>query len=309
MKFLAVFIAAFPRCCAWCTSSCATWMPGQTRASAAHRISLVAIGVAIIAAGCGPPKPAHERAAICQPYSTMVETNDGSMKIGWKTDCDRLISGYNIYISPTSIERFADTSALPFEPHNDVVYPGDTDPDDGIIYYEATNLNNGVLYQVAVRVVFADRTLSSPSEPIGGLCGPQGEFELVRRYSGALDGFSLAQGVHVRADNIDNDLYYYSKDGAHFIASPSRLDSFLRHNLFWPASNPELDWETEDFRSGLAPKQAANRVEVREGDSIRMLTSEGHWAMIKVLKIDADNGQGAVRLSYTFWPLGDGPRR
>ena len=261
----------------------------------------------LLAVGCGPPKPSEELTATCRPYDISTESNDGNLTIGWKVDCSRLISGYNIYIAPTSVASFTDTSTLPADPYNTTVYPGDTDPDDPIVYYDASGLANGVLYRVAVRVVFPDRTLSSPSEPVLAKCGPRGEFELVTRYSGERDGFSFALGEHVRADDLNNDLYFYSKDGAHYLASPSRLDGFLRTNLFMRQSKM---WNYEEYilrGNTHGEKPTEDRVEIREGDLIWMMTTDGHQAQIRILNIKVTDGKGTIRLGFAYWPRLDAP--
>lgn len=261
----------------------------------------------LLAAGCGPPKPSEELSAPCRPYDISIESNDGGMKIGWKVDCPQLISGYNIYLAPTSVESFRDTSTLPLEPHNAAVYPGDTDPDDNIVYYDASGLDNGVLYRVAVRVVFPDRTLSPPSKPILARCGPRGEFELATRYSGEHDGFSFALGEHVRADDLSNDLYYYSKNGAHYLASPSRLNGFLRTNHFMPQPRT---WSFEEYilrGNTRGEKPTEERVEIHEGDLIWMTTVSSDQAQIRVLNIKVSDGKRTVLLEYAYWPIPDVP--
>jgi hypothetical protein len=257
---------------------------------------------------CGPPKLAGEQTATCRrPYDVSTESNDAGLTVGWKIDCPQLISGYNVYIAPTSIENFGDISTMSKKPHNDAVYPGDTDPDDPVVYYEASGLDNSVLYQVAVRVVFPDRTLSAPSEPVLARCGPRGEFELVSRYSGERDGYSFGLGEHVRVDDLNNDLYFYSKDGRNYVASPSRLDGFLRTNLMMHQSGR---WNIEEYilrgnRHGEKPTE--DRVEIRKGDLIWMTTSEGDQAQLRVLSIEVADGKGAVRLGFSYWPKLDVP--
>lgn len=261
----------------------------------------------LLLTSCGPPKPSDEQAVPCHVYDLSVESTGGGLTVGWKIDCSRLISGYNIYIAPTSVESFGDTATLTSEPHNDAVYPGDTDPDDPVVHYEASGLDDGVLYRVAVRVVYSDRTLSSPSKPILARSGPRGEFELMARYSGERDGFSFALDQHVRADDLNNDLYFYSKNGAHYLDSPSRLDGFLRANLLM--LQPKT-WTIDEYihrgnRHGEKPTE--DRLRIREGDLVWMTTTEGNQAQIRVLKINGGERGGTVRLEYAYWPISDTP--
>lgn len=272
-----------------------------------RKISPVVFGVALLLASCGPPPPSEELSAPCRPFDISAESTDGGLKIGWKVDCPQLISGYNVYIAPTSAESFRDTSTLPPEPHNAAVYPGDTDLDDPTVYYDASGLNNGILYRVAVRVVFPDRTMSPPSEPRLATCGPRGEFELETRYKGERDGFSFTLGEHVRADDLNNDLYYYSKNGVHYLASPSRLDGFLRINHFMP--QPKT-WSFEEYilrGNTHGEKPTEDRLEIHEGDLIWMTTTDGDQAQIRVLKLKGADEKGTVRLEYAYWPIPDVP--
>ncbi len=267
-------------------------------------VFLITISLLVLSLiGCGPPEPAGEQPGSCVPSAVTVESGDGSMKVGWRLHCNSMISGYNIYISPSSLQAYADTGTIPEETHNTTVYPGDTDPDDPTVYYEAGGLENGVLYQVAVRVMFADRTLSPPSKPIPAICGPSGEFDLAARYSGEEDGFSFILGRHVRADDLSNDLYTYSRNGVHYLASPSRLDGFLRATRF--SKQPE-NWDLrKEILSGraLGNSPTEERLPIREGDLIWMTTPENHHVQLEVIALSGDNNKSTVRLRYVYLPV------
>lgn len=263
-------------------------------------ISPVVFGVALLLAGCGPPKPSEGQARGCPPNGTQVKIDNRSMVVSWKDDCNQTISGYNIYISPASMDTYGDTNEIPGRPFNDVVYAGDTDPDDPIIYYDVSGLDNDSPYQVTVRLVYPDRTLSPPSEPILTICGPTGEFEIQSRFSGKKDGFSLAKEEHVRADADDNDLYVYAKEGLFYIASPSRLDGFIRNNRLKKRSQ---DWDLLRVglsRKGLGDLPNEDRLTIAEGDQIWMITPDAHHAQLTVLELSGAGDQFRARFRYTY---------
>ncbi len=223
------------------------------------------------------------------------------MTIAWKVECPQLISGYNIYISdqPLTIDDS--------QPFNDAVYPGDTNPDDGVVQYDAQGLDNGVRYYVSARVVFPDQSLSAPSEEVVAVCGPRGEIELATRYSSEQDGYSFAHNQYVRADDLNNDLYFYSKGGTDYLASPLRLDGFLRNSRFVRLL---VNGDLETAKSRLASIDSEprdNRVAVREGDWVWIVTTEGHHALVQVRKLSVEGGKGTVVLFFAYWPISGPP--
>ena len=254
----------------------------------------------IASLGCGPPQPGAEHRATCRPEALTVEAGDGAMTITWKVECPRLISGYNIYISEQALSE--DNS----RPFNATVYPGDTEPDDGVVRYDAQGLDNGVRYYVSVRVVFPDQSLSAPSEEVAAVCGPRGEIELATRYSTEQDGYSFAQSRYVRADDLNNDLYFYSKGGTDYLASPIR-HGFLRNNRFMRLSvNGDLETVKHQLAS-IDSEPRDDRVAVREGDWVWIVTTEGHHALVQVRKLTSKEGKGTVVLSFAYWPISGPP--
>ena len=251
----------------------------------------------IASLNCGPPQPGAELRATCRPESLSVRAGDGAMTITWKVECPRLISGYNIYISE---QPLSEGNSRPF---NATVYPGDTDPDDGVVQYDAQGLDNGVRYYVSVRVVFPDQSPSAPSEEGAAVCGPRGEIELTTRYSSEQDGYSFAQNQYVRADDLNNDLYFYSKGGTDYLASPIRLDGFLRNNRFMRLSvNGDLETVKHQLAS-IDSEPRDDRVAVREGDWVWIVTTEGHHALVQGRKLTSKEGKGTVVLSFAYWPI------
>lgn len=268
----------------------------------------ILMGLLLVASlACGPPPSGGETARPCRPHGLNVETDDGAMTVSWKADCTQLISGYNIYISPSPLMSSGPQAAATVKPYNDVVYPGDTNPNDDVETYDAVGLDNGVIYYVSVCVVYPDGSLSAASKEVPAVCGPRGEIELAVRYSSQQDGFSFEQNQYVRADNLANDLYFYSKDGVDYLAAPARLGGFLRGTRF-----KRLDKNETLTGSSLAvvspdslPTQ--DQVAVRKGDRVWLYSPEGHHALLTVEKV-SDTGEGrTIRLSYQYWPVTTAP--
>ena len=166
------------------------------------------------------------------PENLIAEVDEKLMALKWKKKCNRVISGYNIYRSETTLAAKYAKMQLPehIKPLNLEPFPGDTNPDDGIEVYQAEGLKDGQKYYVTVRILMPDGKESRPTSEIMAVCGGRGEIELSIRYKSNQDGFSFIKNSFVRADNEQNDLYYYFKDGEDYIASPHKLNWFLRKN-------------------------------------------------------------------------------
>ncbi|MCX6833610.1 MAG: fibronectin type III domain-containing protein, partial [candidate division Zixibacteria bacterium] len=201
-----------------------------------------AILTVLVLAGCGPvtvrqssetPLPTETRKQV-SIADLRVSVNDKSMIVSWKRIGQGAISGYNIYISERPLfalypDAHVDSSIAPY---NATPFPGDTNPEDSVENFEATHLENGVKYFVTVRVVFPDGLVSRPSSEVTVVCGPRGEIELPIRYQSSPDGYSFEKNAYTDANSTDNDLYFYSKDGRDYLASPRRLDGFINDTRF-----------------------------------------------------------------------------
>ncbi len=257
--------------------------------------------------GCAAKKVADESPTGCVPSEVKVETADRSMTVIFTPSCGQLISGYYIYISEEPLSAYAQDTVLPgsIKPFNLASFSGDTDPDDGVERFEADRLENGKKYFVSVRTIFPDRTLSRSSTEIPAVCGPRGEMQLSIRYKSDRDGFSFKQNGYVSADNLANDLYFYSKDGKDFLASPVRLDGFLRDNRLARLS---LEGEYEQVKTRLTaaaeiPEQ--ERIEVKKGDWVLLYTADKSFALLQVLDFSGAGEKRVVRLFYAYSALED----
>lgn len=254
---------------------------------------------------CAPKKESWESRGECYPYDARVEVNDRQMTVIWKKRCSRLMSGYNIYISTEPLVSRYPGTELPasVKPFNPTPFPGDTNPEDNLEHFEATGLKNGVKYYVSVRVVNPDRTLSKPTNEVVAVCGPRGEMELSVRYKSEHDGFSFEKNEYVRADNLENDLYFFSKNGTDYLSSPNRLDGFLRKNKFHvlPFKGTFEEIKEQFARYDTPPTQ--ERVAIKPGDWVHMVTPEGTNALLYVKKIEGEGEKRQVRLFYAYSPL------
>ncbi len=265
--------------------------------------------IAVVLTGC-PPKqpPTSETAASCVPYDVQADANDGLIVVSFRSDCKALITGYNIYLSREPLAAKYPGPELPatIKPYNQPVFPGDTDPSDHVEHYEAEGVENGVKYYISVRTVFADRSLSKPSEEIMAVAGPRGQMELAPRYKSDQDGWSFANNDYVRADAIDNDMYFYVKDNQYFLASPDRL-GFLRKTLFRVLPYKGGIDEVGAKMTAKDPLPSEDRVAVKKDDWIEVMTADKTFALVKVLGISGKGDDSRLQLFYVWTPAEGAP--
>ncbi|UCD63494.1 MAG: hypothetical protein JSW34_12220 [Candidatus Zixiibacteriota bacterium] len=253
---------------------------------------LSAVGAVLLS--CGTGKVSEEAADRCQPDDLRVDVNTGSMDVSWKRNCDRLISGYNIYIAE------APASAVPF---NSTPYSGDTNPDDGVEHFTAEPLDDGKKYYVSVRIVYPDRTLSRPSDELVAVCGPRGEIELSVRYKSDRDGYSFDQNAYVPANDLYNDIVFFSKDGRDYLDSPVRLDAFIKANRLRKTSLRGTFDQVKGRIDQLRDGRGEDRVNVAKGDWLHLRTPDDTNALIKVLDIYGSGVDRKIKLFFAYSPL------
>ncbi len=255
--------------------------------------------ICLLAAGCGPkPVIEGEVSKTVLADDVRVEVNDHEVTVIWKKNGTGNISGYNIYIAPAS-----EGAPVSGKPHNGDPYPGDTNPEDGIEHYPAKDLDNGVLYSVQVSVVFPDGSNSKPSAPVKAVCGARGDMDLVVRYQGDQDGYSFEKNTYVRADNIDNDLYFHFKDGQAFLASPSRLDGFLNQNklLVLPYRGDYDEVAAKLMESKVTATD--DMVEIKKGDWVLIQTAAKKNALVNVTAVNGTGKDTRVSLYFAYCTL------
>jgi hypothetical protein len=147
--------------------------------------------------------------------------------------------------------------------------------------------------------------LSKPTNEVLAVCGPRRELQLSIRYASDRDGFSFDNNSYVRADALENDLYFFSKDDTDFLSSPSRLGGFLKENRLQVLP---FTGELDEVARQLAAQSNfpdADRVAVTKGDWVRVVTREGANALIKVLEISGDGDRRSIRLYIAYSALAD----
>jgi len=268
-------------------------------------ISLIAvIGLMF---SCAPKKEGGEVPSNIYPYDLKIDVDKETMTLSWKTRGTGLKSGYNIYISKEPlVEKYPGRNLPPsIKPFNPVNFPGDTNPDDSVNYFTAEYLEDGVEYYVSVRVDYTDQSVSRPSNEVVAVCGARSEFNLAFRYRSENDGYSFVKDEPVRADALDNDIYFYAKDGVDYLASPNRLDGFLRENRFKVLS---IKGDFDDIKNkvnDLKVDPDEDRVEIKTGDWVLVKTIENTHALVKVLGFVGEGEKREVRLFLAHSPLKD----
>jgi len=259
----------------------------------------------MMASGCGPSRRAGLPAVDeCAPSNLTVRSNDSTLYLTWDTNCsnDKLLSGYDIYLSDKPLYEKYHNVQPPgnIKPFNSTPYPGDTDPDVSFETMTLNNLANGVEYYVSVRTVFPDKTMTVSSNEVPVMCRPEGKFDLDFRFSGTNDGFSFATGRPVRADDELNDLYFYSKDGFDFIASPTRLNGFIRESKFYSLGKTSDIYQYPELKLDYDPVE---KIPVLLGQSYLVETMDGNFAKIRIEKITGENKERKLSVSYIYQPV------
>jgi hypothetical protein len=233
------------------------------------------------------------------PVNLVAIAGDGKMRVEWQVTGSEILSGYNIYLE-TSASSVKNADIKPFNPD---IYPGDTNPDDSVITYEAEQVANGTKYYVWVRLVRPDGTLSEPSTIDTVICGPRGELTLGVRFQSQEDGYSFANSKAVRADGADNDVYMYSKDGAVFLASPSRMNSYLRSTKFkaLPFTGSLKKVRSQALTLSSIPME--DKIPVVAGQWIWGSTADGNYVLIEILSVQGKDKDQSVRFRYSYCPL------
>jgi len=252
--------------------------------------------------GCAPKKGIGESAGNCAPENLAVVGGDKTLTVIWEPNCDKLISGYNIYISEHSLDNRSSggASRLSAEPFNTSAFSGDTEPDDGIEHFVAKRLENGKRYYVSVQTILPDRTLSRFSKELVTACSPKGTIDMSVRYKSENDGFSFDGNKTVRADELANDIYFYTRDSKDVLASPKRLDGFLRDNHFAVLN---VHGSIDAVKRSLAIKAVTpdvERVDITAGDWVLMKTEDDMFVLIEVLGLTGSGDSRQVKLSYSY---------
>jgi hypothetical protein len=237
----------------------------------------------------------------CAPSNLEVKANDHTLFLKWDTNCpdDVLLSGYYIFLEKKPIyELFHDTiPPSKIKPFNHTPYPGDTDPEDSFETMLIQNLDNGVEYFISLRTIFPDHSISVSSNEIAAMCRPEGQFDLAFRYADLNDGFNFKTGQAVRADAENNDLYFFNKDGFDFIASPHRLNGFLRHTKFYSLGKTGDVYQHRKLDLDIP---SVEKMPVIAGESYLIETADGNYAKIRIENISGEKKERFLSIKYIY---------
>ncbi len=211
-----------------------------------HKVSATALLLllAMVLISCGPkpatppPSPAISRPAqtYVAPTELTVRPFSKRINVAWKTNRaeNTIISGYNIYL--WNEKDASDTTNGGFRRINSEPYPGDTAADIARESYPLEGVDNGVNYRVYVTTVYSDGMESVRSNVAEAIPRPEGSFALTESFKGNESGFSLRKIKSVPTDDLDNDIYLASINGALWVASPQRINVVLRQSRFYSLS-------------------------------------------------------------------------
>ena len=263
-------------------------------------VAVLVLPILVTISGCAPAarkapvetKPPVETAR-CLPHDLTVDSLDNHYaRIAWNPGCPetRILRGFNIYLSrkpsPENRNSRAKDMAIPY---NETVYPGDAEGRADRESFEFRDLTLSTRYFARVRAVYDDSTFSPPTNEVEIIGYPQGAITLAESYFGRQDGFSFEKNDYCKTDAMENDLYYYSKDGRNFLCSPLRISRVNRKTEIF----------TTDKQGTLAdlahiePRgKGLDKAEIFPGTILLIKTATGNRAALRIVKcVDA----GVVR--------------
>lgn len=273
-----------------------------------HRMKKLSILILISAVllQCGPPKTVEEVIyRVCAPENLTARAGDRSVFLKWETPCPDSIrvAGYNIYISDIPLDKYR-FKELPtrYASFNSAPYPGDANPEKNFETMEIAGLENGVKYYVSIRTVYTDGILSAASNEVEVITRPEGQFDLAYRYTGQNDGFSFVEGTAVPSDGDKNDLYFFVADGMDFLASPHRLNGFIRQSAFYSLGATTDIYQYQTINLDIEP---VDRIPIQTGESYLIKTADGNYAKIRVEGADGLNKQRVLHVRYIYQTIRD----
>jgi len=276
-----------------------------------HRLSAVLflLGVPALLLSCSPKpmielKPEKIEIAPCLPQDLVIDSTAGDFaRMEWNPGCPeiRVLRGFNIYLSRVPlVSQYPGRDLSPsIKPFNEEVYPGDTLGNPDLETFDLRGIENATAYYVHVRAVYTDMTLSPPTNEVELVVYLQGEFALMPSFTGEHDGFNIAKSRYCRADDLDNDVYFFHKDGRDYLCSPSRLGPVNRATTMYSFNedDPPEDWwrippdAVPSDKVALAPR----RVFV-------IVTADGHPARLKIVRTEGAGDSRSLTFEYIYRP-------
>jgi len=138
------------------------------------------------------------------------------------------------------------------------------------------------------------------SNEVSVICRPEGELELAYRYADENDGFCFAESLPVRADSDKNDLYFYHKDGLDYLASPHRLNGYLRDSEFYSLGLTDDIYQHPELELDIPP---VDRIPIRIGESCLIKTADGNYTKIRLEDASGELKERKLKLRYIYQTL------
>ena len=245
-----------------------------------------------------------DESRLCIPVDLEIDSVRGQYaKVAWNPGCpgERLFIGFNLYLSRIPLAKSYPGRNLPKEikPYNHEIYPGDTEGNSRRETFEFEEIESATRYFAHARIVYSDESLSLPSNEIELICYPQGELELAVSYSGGNDGYSFVNDRLCRTDDLENDIYYYTKGGKDYLCSASKLGAINRNNRLY---HTQKDGGEADLQNLKKSGDALEKIEVNPGDDLVLITEENHFVGLRVKRFSGSGDDRKIIIEYFYKP-------
>jgi hypothetical protein len=261
------------------------------------------IFISALLIACGPKTGVDlSEGKSCNPHSLEIDsTGSHYTRIAWNPGCPgvRIMQGFNIYLLPTPIVDQYSGHDLPesIKPYNKEPYPGDPEGNEKYETFEFKDIPLAERYYAHVRVINSDGTLSLPSNEIEIIQMPQGIINLGTSYSGDNDGFSFEIDDYCGTDDVENDLYFYSKDGIDYLCSPARISAINRANKIYSLGQGESLGDVSKISSR---GEASEKIAMNPGGIFVIETEEGHLAKIRLVRMTGSGNSRTAEFEYYY---------
>lgn len=268
------------------------------------RLGLLLFSSIFLLISCGPPAGGGDESVRCQPRNLIIDTiGNGRAIVAYNPGCTgtRIMRGFNFYVSTRPLAKEYPGRDLPssIQPHNPEVYPGDPEGSARRETFEIKNIANATRYYVHMRAVYNDKSLSLPTNEIELVCYPQGEVELAISYSGEQAGFSFVKDNFCKTDALENDLYFYHKDGIDYLCSPSRLGPVNRASKIFMVAAGMVGGGLNKYRP-VGPHY--KRLKLKSDLRIILETEDGYNVSLHIKRIEGEGKDRRVIFEYLYKP-------
>ncbi|MEE9441525.1 MAG: hypothetical protein V3V99_02515 [candidate division Zixibacteria bacterium] len=261
------------------------------------------IFIPILLIACGPKTGLDlSDGKLCNPHSLEIDsTGSHYTRIAWNPGCPgvRIMRGFNIYLSPTPIVSEYSGHELPesIKPYNNETYPGDPEGNEKHETFEFKDLPLAERYYAHVRVINSDGSLSLPSNEIEIVQMPQGIMTLGVSYSGNNEGFSFENDAYCGTDDVENDLYFYSKNGSDYLCSPARISAVNRANKIYFLGQGESLGDVSNISSR---GESVQKIAMIPGEIFVIETEDGYFAKLRLIRMTGSGDYRTAVFEYFY---------